>query len=77
MDSADQEAIEEARKELRELLDKNRLRGIPLLVLGNKCDLSEAMDFDELIQRMFVLVLRFVDVFLGSWIRLMIGMLGG
>eukprot|EP01129_Flabellula_baltica_P015263 TRINITY_DN7629_c0_g1_i1.p1 TRINITY_DN7629_c0_g1~~TRINITY_DN7629_c0_g1_i1.p1 ORF type:complete len:194 (-),score=56.64 TRINITY_DN7629_c0_g1_i1:39-536(-) len=52
VDSADREAILEAKQELGELLDKNRLRGIPLLVLGNKSDLPEAIDFEELIEIM-------------------------
>lgn len=52
VDAADQEKIEASRNELHNLLDKPQLAGIPVLVLGNKRDLSGALDEKELIERM-------------------------
>ena len=40
------------RSELHELLGKPSLAGIPLLVLGNKNDLPEALGTPELIERL-------------------------
>lgn len=39
-----------AKEELHGLLDKEGLQGIPLLVLGNKSDLTEKLSVDELIE---------------------------
>ena len=39
-----------AREELQLLLEKPALEGIPLLVLGNKSDLSDHLSVDELIE---------------------------
>ena len=52
VDSADQENIAVSKTELHELLVKPALEGIPLLVLGNKNDLSESLSVDELIERL-------------------------
>jgi len=52
VDSADQEKLEQSKKELHDLLDKQAVAGIPLLVLGNKNDLVEALSVDDLIERM-------------------------
>ena len=41
-----------ARDELHALLEKPVLEGIPLLVLGNKSDLPERVDVEELIDAM-------------------------
>lgn len=49
VDSADKEKFELSKKELHELLAKPPLAGIPLLVLGNKNDLPEAVSVEELI----------------------------
>lgn len=49
VDAADQEALPVASEELHALLDKPALKGIPLLVLGNKSDLPETLDVDQLI----------------------------
>ncbi|KAA0195700.1 ADP-ribosylation factor [Fasciolopsis buskii] len=49
VDSADQDKIEAARNELHSLLDKPQLVGIPVLVLGNKKDLPNALAEHELI----------------------------
>lgn len=52
VDAADHERIEAARNELHNLLDKVHLAGIPVLVLGNKRDLPDALDENELIEQM-------------------------
>ncbi|KAF2195394.1 ADP-ribosylation factor family protein [Zopfia rhizophila CBS 207.26] len=49
VDSADREALPVAREELKLLLEKPALEGIPLLVLGNKSDLPDKLSVDELI----------------------------
>lgn len=52
VDSADADALEAARAELHELLARPSLAGIPLLVLGNKNDLPEALPVPELVARL-------------------------
>ncbi|MFT7800742.1 ADP-ribosylation factor-like protein 8B-A [Arapaima gigas] len=52
VDAADREKVEPSRNELHNLLDKPQLQGIPVLVLGNKRDLPEALDEKELIEKM-------------------------
>lgn len=53
MDSADYERLAESREELFELLERPVLTGIPLLVLGNKNDLPDAIIVENLIDEMF------------------------
>lgn len=52
VDAADRAALPVAKEELHELLDKPTLEGIPLLVLGNKSDLSDKLSVDEIIDEM-------------------------
>lgn len=52
VDSADQDSLDQARSELQDLLAKPALNGIPLLVLGNKNDISGALTTGELIDRL-------------------------
>ncbi|XP_034631283.1 ADP-ribosylation factor-like protein 8B isoform X1 [Trachemys scripta elegans] len=52
VDAADREKIEASRNELHNLLDKPQLQGIPVLVLGNKRDLTNALDEKQLIEKM-------------------------
>jgi len=52
VDAADSEKIEASRNELHNLLEKPQLAGIPVLVLGNKRDLPEALDENGLIEKM-------------------------
>jgi len=52
VDAADSDKIEASRNELHNLLDRPQLAGIPILVLGNKRDLSGALDEHGLIERM-------------------------
>uniref|UniRef100_A0A673FP48 ADP-ribosylation factor-like protein 8B-A n=1 Tax=Sinocyclocheilus rhinocerous TaxID=307959 RepID=A0A673FP48_9TELE len=46
------EKVEASRNELHNLLDKPQLQGIPVLVLGNKRDLPNALDEKQLIEKM-------------------------
>lgn len=50
VDAADPEKFEAAEKEFHALLEKPQLQGIPVLVLGNKRDLPNALEVQELIQ---------------------------
>ncbi|XP_069759458.1 ADP-ribosylation factor-like protein 8B-A isoform X1 [Narcine bancroftii] len=52
VDAADFEKIEASKNELHNLLDKPQLQGIPVLVLGNKRDLPNALDEKQLIEKM-------------------------
>ncbi|KAL4854758.1 ADP-ribosylation factor-like protein 8b [Chlorella vulgaris] len=52
VDSADLDSLDAAKEELHALLSKPSLAGIPLLVLGNKNDLPEALSANELITRL-------------------------
>jgi len=52
VDAADTDKLEEAASQLHELLGKPPLTGIPLLVLGNKNDLPEAIGVDEVIEKL-------------------------
>ena len=56
VDAADAERIPESKEELFELLDRPVLAGIPLLVLGNKNDLPEAITVEKLIDEMYLSV---------------------
>jgi ADP-ribosylation factor-like protein 8 len=50
VDAADTSRLETAKNELHNLLDKPQLQNIPVLVLGNKNDLPEALNGDQLIE---------------------------
>ncbi|CAM0139362.1 ADP-ribosylation factor-like protein 8B [Umbelopsis sp. WA50703] len=50
VDAADHDKIDAARTELKSLLEKPQLSNIPVLVLGNKNDLPEALNVEELIE---------------------------
>ena len=52
VDAADHEKLDASKNELHSLLDKPQLAGIPVLVLGNKVDLPNALRERELIERM-------------------------
>ena len=54
VDAADHDKLEASRNELHTLLEKTQLAAIPILVLGNKSDLPNALDELELIERMLV-----------------------
>jgi ADP-ribosylation factor-like protein 8 len=50
IDAADQSKMAASKTELHGLLEKPVLKGIPLLVLGNKNDLLEAIGVDDIIE---------------------------
>lgn len=52
VDAADQAKLDMARNELRNLLEKPQLAGVPVLVLGNKNDLDSALTAEQLIDRL-------------------------
>ena len=52
VDAADLEKIDAAKKELHDLMMKPALANIPLLVLGNKNDLSNALGVEALIEKL-------------------------
>eukprot|EP00403_Amphidinium_massartii_P010694 CAMPEP_0178430636 /NCGR_PEP_ID=MMETSP0689_2-20121128/31425_1 /TAXON_ID=160604 /ORGANISM="Amphidinium massartii, Strain CS-259" /LENGTH=229 /DNA_ID=CAMNT_0020052505 /DNA_START=62 /DNA_END=749 /DNA_ORIENTATION=+ len=52
VDSSDQERIEDAQEELQSMLKDDDLAEAPLLVYANKQDLPEAMDSNEVAQRL-------------------------
>jgi len=55
VDAADHNNLELAKNELFALLDKPTMAGIPVLVLGNKCDLPAAADEKQLTDKMCVI----------------------
>jgi len=60
VDAADHNNLELATNELFALLDKPTMAGIPVLVLGNKCDLPTAADEKQLTEKMCVISLQTV-----------------
>ncbi|KAJ3277884.1 ADP-ribosylation factor-like protein 8B [Borealophlyctis nickersoniae] len=52
VDSADHAKIPAAKTELHTLLEKPQLANIPVLVLGNKNDLTNALSVDQLIEQL-------------------------
>jgi ADP-ribosylation factor-like protein 8 len=52
VDAADHEKLDAAKQEFSNLLEKPQLQGIPVLVLGNKRDLPNALEVQQLIQRL-------------------------
>ena len=52
VDAADHEKLDAAKQEFSNLLEKPQLQCIPVLVLGNKRDLPNALEVQELIQRL-------------------------
>ncbi|CAI5497658.1 unnamed protein product [Closterium sp. Naga37s-1] len=59
VDASDHDNIPVSRRELHELLSKPSLAGIPLLLLGNKCDKAEAVSRDALIEAIAMASLSF------------------
>jgi len=52
VDAADRDSVPIARSELFDLLMKPSLSGIPLLVVGNKIDRSEALSEQALVEQL-------------------------
>lgn len=58
VDIADAPSLPQARQELHRLMSQPSLRGIPLLVLGNKSDLHDKLTVDELIDALELRTIR-------------------
>lgn len=54
VDSDDVDGLETAREEMGGLLGKASLRGIPCLIVGNKCDLEGSLGTEQLKEHLFV-----------------------
>jgi GTP-binding protein SAR1 len=54
IDAANRERLSEAKTELLELLHSKELRGLPILVLGNKTDLPDALSEADLRREMYM-----------------------
>uniref|UniRef100_N1QT52 ADP-ribosylation factor-like protein 8B-A n=1 Tax=Aegilops tauschii TaxID=37682 RepID=N1QT52_AEGTA len=52
VDAADRDSVPIAKSELHDLLTKQSLSGIPLLILGNKIDKSEALSKPALVDQL-------------------------
>jgi ADP-ribosylation factor-like protein 8 len=52
VDAADRDSVPIAKSELHDLPTKQSLAGIPLLVLGNKIDKSEALSKQALVDQL-------------------------
>lgn len=66
VDAADLDSLDVARQELHDLLSRPSLAGIPVLVLGNKNDLPDALPSADLISRLDLQSLRDREVCLYS-----------
>ena len=62
VDSTDVVALSAAKEELHNLLRSPTLDGIPLLILGNKSDLGNALSVDELINALSLKTISQRDV---------------
>ncbi|XP_059050553.1 ADP-ribosylation factor-like protein 3 isoform X1 [Achroia grisella] len=58
VDSSDHQRLEETSQELTELLQDDKLRGVPLLVYANKQDLSTALPPSEVAQQLGLHLIR-------------------
>ena len=52
LDASDENAVEESAIKIRELIDDESIENIPILVCGNKIDLKEALNDEQLISRL-------------------------
>lgn len=52
VDAANRDNLDAAASELHQLMEKPQLQGIPVLVLGNKNDLPNALDHDGMRDRL-------------------------
>ena len=62
VDAADAGKLDMARNELRNLLEKPQLAGIPVLVLGNKNDLEGALTAEQLVDRLGLAAISTTEV---------------
>ena len=66
VDSSDRERVAEAREELMNMLEDDRLRGAKLLIMSNKSDLPHAMTTSEVTEKLGLSKLRGHDWFIQS-----------
>ena len=66
VDSADHDTFDQARQELHDLLAKPSLARIPLLVLGNKNDLPDALSTNQIIEHLDLKVGRLLLTLRGT-----------
>ena len=52
VDATDKERLEVAKQELELMLQEEELNGAPLLLLANKCDQPEALNDQEVINKL-------------------------
>merc|ERR1719247_285735 len=60
VDCADRRRVEEAQDELMELLDEDKLAGVPLLLFANKQDLINAAAPEEVVEALALMISRTV-----------------
>lgn len=58
VDSSDRRRLEEASDELQELMEEDKLAGIPILVFANKQDLMSATPPDEVVDAMSLMEVK-------------------
>lgn len=58
IDSADRKRIDETGVELMQLLEEDKMNGVPLLVLANKQDLITAMSADDMAEALNLFLIR-------------------
>lgn len=62
VDAADNAKLDMARNELRNLLEKPQLSAIPVLVLGNKNDIPDALTAEQLVDRLGLAAISTTEV---------------
>ena len=58
VDSSDRRRLEEASDELQQLLEEDKLGGIPVLIFGNKQDLISAVPQEEIVEAMQMMEIK-------------------
>merc|ERR1712167_554325 len=58
VDSSDRARLEEASMELQQLLEEDKLGGIPVLIFGNKQDLISAVPQEEIVEAMQMMEIK-------------------
>ncbi|XP_021365485.1 ADP-ribosylation factor-like protein 3 [Mizuhopecten yessoensis] len=58
IDSSDRKRLDESGTELEELLEEEKLRGVPVLIFANKQDLSNSCNADEISRNLCLTTIR-------------------
>jgi len=58
VDSSDRRRLDESRDELHELLEEDKLSGIPVLIFANKQDLMNAVPEEEIVESMGLMEIK-------------------